>query len=96
MSGTGMLTASGRTSGRCDSCLGIWSSVDAEKMLRVPERLQRAAAQYSSRPILCAAGLPSDMRDGVAAVRCDERRQAALDLGEGLVPARLDEARRRA
>jgi hypothetical protein len=43
-----------------ESCLGIWSSVEAENTFFVPSALA-SREKYSSSPYLCAEGLPTVM-----------------------------------
>jgi hypothetical protein len=91
MSGTGTLSQWPNIS-PLDSCLGIWSSVEAENTFFVPSALARRP-KYSSRPKLVRRpGCPRLTGHRVAPVGLQDGRQAALDLGKGLVPARFDEA----
>ena len=57
MSGTGMLSQWPNIS-PLDSCLGIWSSVEAEKTFFVPIARARRG-RYISSPSLCTFGLPN-------------------------------------
>ena len=74
-----------------ETCLGIWSTVVAEKTLRVPERLHERPPVEQGVEVVGVRVAEVD-GDGVAAVLVEQRPQAAVDLREGLVPRDLLEA----
>ena len=55
------------------------------------ERAAEPRARRATGPILCAAGLPITSATASRPCAREDRRQPALDLGERLVPRRLDE-----
>ena len=89
MSGTGTISAPPNISA-ADSSLGRWSTVLAVYTFRDPIGLhQRLAVEHPGERV--GVGIAEVHGDGVAPVVLDDRRQAALDLGERLVPRRVDE-----
>ena len=64
MSGTGMPSQLPNIRPQ-ESILGIWSTLDAENILRVPSMRARRG-KYSIKPILWATGLPSTVATALA------------------------------
>ena len=74
-----------------DTCLGIWSTVEAEKMFFEPRACTTGRSQ-NRPPSVWTFGLPRYTPTELRSVLGDDGVEPAVDLGERFVPRRFDVA----
>ena len=71
-------------------CFGIWSTVDRAVDVALPSGFSQTGT-WSSADEVVRVGVAEVRGHGVAAVLGQDRGRGAVDLGECLVPGRLDQ-----